>query len=119
MTDKKNDTHTPATDSASRSYSFLKDKEEDKHIEIDYDALTDLAQKDFSDPLEETHQDDVAFYCRTCKTITDVSRVASRSKKKQKVQFSCNLCKGGNVYYGTKRGIAKYFHLAPLKPTES
>lgn len=99
------------TISSNTNYSFLKDKEEDKHIEIDYDSLIYLGKKDFSQELEGEEKDEVIFYCRTCKHITDVERIPSRSKKKKKVQFMCTDCNKKNVYYGTRRGIAGYFHL--------
>lgn len=92
------------------NYSFLKDKEEDKEIEIDYNSLINLSEKDFSVDLVE-EKDEVVFYCRTCKKFVDVARIPSRSKKQKKVQFSCNECNKKTVFYGTKRGIDAHFHL--------
>ncbi len=94
------------------SYSFLKDKEEDKDIEIDYDALINLAAKDFSvDIVEDDEKNEVSFYCKTCKKFVEVQRIPSLSKKRKKVQFSCNECHKKTVFYGTKRGINAHFHL--------
>lgn len=94
------------------SSAFLQDKEEDKVIEIDYDSLVDLSQKDFSaqENLEED-KDSILFYCRDCKKPVEVSRLNSSSKK-QKVRFRCDVCQSENVFYGTKRGLSQYFHFS-------
>jgi len=93
-------------------YSFLKEKEEDKEIKIDYDALINLPAKDFSVEIsDEDEKNEVTFYCRNCKKFVDVKRIPSPSKKRKKVQFSCNECHKKTVFYGTRRGVNAYFHL--------
>jgi len=95
-------------------YSFLREAEDDAKIEINYDALIDLTQKDFfiddGDSFSIEEKNNVVFYCFDCKQLVDAIRLPSSSRK-LKVQFSCIFCKGKHVFYGTKRGIEKYFHL--------
>lgn len=94
-----------------QSYTFLREAEEDAKIEINYDALIDLQKKDFSNPEigEEGPKDDIVFYCKDCKALVDVNRIPP--SKQKKVQFCCATCQGKSVFYGTKRGVEKFFHL--------
>lgn len=105
------------------SGTFLQDKEEDKIIEIDYDALVDLSRKDFScisevsteekEPLQdEEGKKEISFYCRDCKKMVEVKRVDRSKKRKKSVHFECMECGGKNVLYGTKKGLEQYFHLS-------
>lgn len=93
-------------------YTFLREAEEDAKIEIDYDALVDLQKKSFSHPeiTEEGEKDEIVFYCKDCKQLVSASRIPSNSKK-PKVQFCCGVCRGKQVFYGTRRGVEKFFHL--------
>lgn len=105
------------------SGTFLQDKEEDKIIEINYDALIDLSQKDFSstehlsldvEPSEEEldEKNAIVFYCRDCKKMVEVRRMDRSKKRKKNVYFECTECEGKNVLYGTNRGVGQYFHLS-------
>lgn len=94
-------------------YNFLREAEEDAKIEIDYDALTDLRHKTFGvedEALLADEKEIIVFYCKDCKQLVDANRLPS-SAKRPKVQFCCAVCKGKNVFYGTRRGIEKYFHM--------
>lgn len=94
-----------------KSYSFLREAEEDAKIEINYDALIDLSKKEFGTPEEEVlNKDSIVFYCKDCKQIVEAERLPSPSKK-PKVQFCCSICKGRKVFYGTQRGLEKFFHI--------
>lgn len=86
------------------STNFLKDKEDDKNIEIEYDSLINLDKKDFSKVIDEEKKE-VAFYCKKCKKFVDVSQ----KKVDKKRVLSCKLCDGNDLLYGTKEGLSSYF----------
>ena len=127
------------------SYNFLTDKEDDIVIEesqINYDALIYLDKKDFSlqaksDFTEKDDDEDISFYCKFCKKITDIldtdeqNKIKSeteqninnevkfqKQKKKKKnkkqnnaIHLMCEVCHKEEIIIGTKRGLHEYFHL--------
>ncbi len=120
-------------------YNFLTDKEEDIPIEesqIDYDALINLDKKDFSlelkqDFTKKENDENIIFYCKSCKKITDILDVndsnneniekkinvdikfrrKKKQKNKKKIHLICELCNKEDIIIGTKRGISEHFHL--------
>ena len=120
------------------SYSFLTDKEDDIAIEesqIDYDGLIYLDKKDFSmnaskDFVEKPENEEISFYCKACKKITDIKDIAEieadkaketlkpvnkfkpkKSKNNKKTHLVCNICSKEEIIIGTTRGINEHFHL--------
>lgn len=47
----------------------------------------------------------IIFYCKECRGLTNVN------KNPRKYSFTCNLCKGRQVAFGTDVSIRKFFHL--------
>jgi ribosomal protein L33 len=88
------------------SSDFLKDKEDDKNIEIEYDALVNLDKKDFSKVIEEDKKE-IVFYCKKCKKYIDVTK----ETVDKKITLSCDACKGNDLFYGTKEGLSSYFYI--------
>ncbi len=99
------------------NYNFLTDKEDDIVIEeklIDYDGLIHLDKKDFSleakpDFIEKTNDEDIRFYCKTCKKITDI--LDTNSSTTNNIHLVCEVCNSANIIIGTQRGLNDHFHL--------
>lgn len=47
----------------------------------------------------------IIFYCKECRGLVNVT------KSPRKYSFTCNLCKGRQVAFGTDVSIRKFFHL--------
>ncbi|MDP4008147.1 MAG: hypothetical protein Q8P68_03055 [Candidatus Peregrinibacteria bacterium] len=47
----------------------------------------------------------IIFYCKECRGLVDVT------KNPRKYSFTCNLCKGRQIAFGTDVSIRKFFHL--------
>lgn len=45
----------------------------------------------------------IIYYCRDCKDLVKPKRVG------KKFQFSCMVCKGNNVSFGSEKSIEKYY----------
>ena len=92
-------------------YDFLQDSEEEEITEeIDFDGLINLSKKDLGKINIEKfteENDGIIFFCKTCKQEVMVSRLPSKNKKL--VKFQCNECQGGDILYGTTRGVKEYY----------
>jgi len=117
---KKLDTITDAIKKSEKlSYNFLTDKEDDIIIEetnIDYDGLINLDKKDFSlsakaDFKPKENDENITFYCKSCKKITDILDVNETNKKQNKIHLLCEVCNKSEIIIGTTRGINEHFHL--------
>jgi len=115
---KKSDDITDAMKQSEKlSYNFLTDKENDiiiKETNIDYDGLINLDKKDFSlsakaDFKEKENDENIAFYCKSCKKITDILDI--NEEKKNKIHLLCEICNKSEIIIGTTRGINEHFHL--------
>ncbi|HIQ57459.1 TPA: hypothetical protein EYG84_02140 [Candidatus Gracilibacteria bacterium] len=119
------------------NYSFLTDKEDHIDInesQIDYDGLIYLDKKDFSmsankDFVDKPENEEVSFYCKACKKITDIKDIAEieaenvqknkqpknkfkpKNKNKNKTHLVCEICNKEEIIIGTTRGINEHFHL--------
>lgn len=56
----------------------------------------------------------IIYYCKDCKRIVD----ASSRKGKKNYSFSCKLCKGKEVAYGTEKSIISYYRIRPAQLEE-
>ena len=57
----------------------------------------------------------IVQYCKDCKKIIEGKKVGRRCA------FSCPLCKGKNVAFGTEKSITSFYHIkeeAPEKEEE-
>jgi len=92
-------------------YEFLQDSEDAEITEeIDFDGLINLSKKDLGKINTEKfteENDGILFYCKTCRSEVMVSRLPSKNKKQ--VKFQCNECQGGDILYGTTRGVKEYY----------
>ncbi len=126
----KNKKYNSLTPSEKLSYNFLTDKEDDILIEetqIDYDGLINLDKKDFSlnakpDFIPKENDEDIAFYCKHCKKITDILDIDEVNnstdipdikfkKNKNDISLICEVCNKKEIIIGTTRGLNEHFHL--------
>lgn len=89
-------------DSNEQSYSFLRDAEEHKEVEINYEELIDLTKKNLGN--QEGEDQNIVFYCQDCHKNVEVQKKAGKG-----ISFACKTCGSSKIYYGTAQGVEDFF----------
>jgi Zn finger protein HypA/HybF involved in hydrogenase expression len=58
---------------------------------------------------EEIEIDNVAFYCKTCGQLVEVSR------EQKRYIFTCQTCGGKDIAFGTKKSISDFYNIKAVK----
>jgi len=75
------------------------------------DGGVDVSQIDLSIAYEikpkkaDLDASPVVFFCRDCRKLVPAK------KAEKKLKFSCEICGGKKIVFGTKRALENHFHL--------
>lgn len=84
---------------------YADNEKEGEGIEKSVDLSLAYEIKSNSIPEDDWENQDIVFFCHDC-----AKRVPAK-KNEKKIKFSCQVCGGENISFGTKKSVEGYFHL--------
>lgn len=98
----------------SENHQFYADNEGDDETplsEIDLSIAYEIQSKAI--PEDAWENQDVVFYCHDCETLVGVKKKEGKGTK-----FTCQVCNGEHISFGTDRSIRGYFRIGEGKKEE-